>query len=90
MTDNISTRPEYVILISMLVFIVLTMIEDIIHFNLGKYAGTKITFEKLFQVPNFKDFVEIGIIILVFAFFQGFITNWLINLYAKETGSKTI
>jgi hypothetical protein len=88
MTDNISTRPEYVILISMLVFIVLTMIEDIIHFNLGKYAGTKITYKKLFEVPNFKDFVEIGIIIIVFAFLQGVITNWLIILYSIETNQK--
>ena len=89
MTDNISTRPEYVILISMLVFIVLTMIEDIIHFNLGKYSGTKITYKKIFEVPNFEDFVKIGIIIIVFAFLQGIITNWLINLYTKETVSKT-
>ena len=89
MTDNISTRPEYVIIISMLVFIVLNLIENVIHFNMGKYSSTNITIEKIFEVPNFKDLVEISIIIIVFAFLQGIFTNWLIMFYSFETGSKT-
>ena len=89
MTDNISTRPEYVIVISMLVFIVLNIIENIIHFNMGKYSGTELNYKKLFEVPNFKDLVDICIIIIVFAFLQGVLTNWFIILYSIETGSKT-
>ncbi len=51
----------------------------------GKYSGTEITYKKIFEVPNFKDFVEICIIIVIFAFAQGVLTNWFIMLYALET-----
>jgi len=88
MTDNISTRPEYVIIISMLVYIVLNIIENIIHFNMGKYSDSEITYKKLFEVPTFKDFVEICFIIVVFSFLQGVLTNWFITFYALETNQK--
>ena len=88
MTDNISTRPEYVIIISMLVFIVLNIIENVIHFNMGKYSGTEMNLKKIFEVPNFTDFIEICIIIIIFAFAQGVITNWFIILYSIETNQK--
>ena len=67
----------------MIVFIVLTIIEDIIHYNLGKYSNTKITWKKIFEVPTLKDLIEICIIIVLFSFLQGFLTTRIITLYNK-------
>ena len=64
---------------SFLIFIVLNVIENVIHYNIGKYhdstngggvAGLH------FTNPSNTDWVRIIVIMLIFAVLQGFFTSY--------------
>jgi len=75
-------KPIHILIISMLVFIVLNIIENIIHYNNGKYNDNdKQNISVFFNLPSLKDFSIIVIVMLVFAFFQGFLTDLLSRIY---------
>ena len=62
-----------IFIISMLVFVVLNIIENLIYFNNGKF-GTDKDIDVYFTLPNFSDFLRIISIMLIFAFAQGILT----------------
>jgi len=70
---------------SFIVFIVLNLIENVIHYNIGKYHHTtkdevdtngKSVAGFHFTNPSEKDWVRIVIIMFIFAVLQGFFTTY--------------
>lgn len=70
---------------SFIVFIVLNLIENVIHYNIGKYhekdevggnGNGKNVAGFHFTNPSEKDWVRIVIIMFIFAVLQGFFTTY--------------
>jgi hypothetical protein len=61
---------------SFLMFIVLNLIENVIHYNIGKYHDAKNGGGVHFTNPSNKDWVRIIVIMLIFAVLQGFFTSY--------------
>jgi hypothetical protein len=77
----------HIFVFSFLVFIVLNVIENVIHYNIGKYhdasssasggnSNGKTVAGFHFTNPSGTDWVRIVIIMLVFAVLQGFFTTY--------------
>lgn len=64
------------ILISMLVFGVLNLIENMIHYNIGRSYGNEIF---IFNFPSGDDFIKIIIVMIVFGLAQGLITEYFMK-----------
>lgn len=69
--------------ISSIVFIVINIIENLIHFSIGRdiYDKEKLTNIKL-VTPNKYDIIKIIIVMFIFAFLQGFFTNYINYLFS--------
>ena len=67
---------------SFIVFIVLNVIENVIHYNIGKYHeghainGSANVAGIHFTNPSQTDWVRIIVIMLIFAVLQGFFTSY--------------
>lgn len=69
---------------SFIVFIILNVIENVIHYNIGKYhegntgvANGSTTIAGIhFTNPSQTDWVRIIVIMLIFAVLQGFFTSY--------------
>jgi hypothetical protein len=72
---------------SFIVFIVLNVIENVIHYNIGKYHEGNTNGNKVangsaniagihFTNPSQPDWVRIIVIMLIFAVLQGFFTSY--------------
>ena len=76
-------KPEtiHVFMFSFMVFIVLNVIENVIHYNIGKFhnGGNYFTGVR-FTNPSNTDWVRIIVIMLVFALLQGLFTSYF-SLY---------
>ena len=78
----------HIFLFSFLVFIVLNVIENVIHYNIGKFhegngrhsdgggGGDTSVAGFHFTNPSETDWVRIVVIMLVFAVLQGFFTSY--------------
>ena len=71
----------HIFVFSFLVFIVLNVIENVIHYNIGKYhddatANGKTVAGFHFTNPSQTDWVRIVVIMLIFAVLQGFFTTY--------------
>jgi hypothetical protein len=74
----------HIFVFSFLVFIVLNVIENVIHYNIGKYheantgsgngSGSVAGFH--FTNPSNNDWVRIVVIMFIFAVLQGFFTSY--------------
>lgn len=74
----------HIFVFSFLVFIVLNVIENVIHYNIGKYHeantgsgngnGSVAGFH--FTNPSNNDWVRIVVIMFIFAVLQGFFTSY--------------
>ena len=63
------------IIISMLIFSVLNIVENIVHYNIGRSFKQKFTL----NMQSNKDFQHIIIVMFIFAFLQGILTDLFIN-----------
>ena len=62
---------NYKIFISaVVVFIILNIIENYIHYNIGRHHDSKLEFKN----PSFSDWIKIIITMIIFALLQGFFT----------------
>ena len=62
---------NYKIFISaVLVFIILNIIENYIHYNIGRHHDSQLEFKN----PSFSDWMKIIITMIIFAILQGFFT----------------
>jgi hypothetical protein len=73
----------HIFFFSFLVFLVLNVIENVIHYNIGKYhEGNNKTNGNTsfagyhFTNPSNTDWVRIVVIMLIFAVLQGFFTSY--------------
>lgn len=75
-----NNRPTHIIIISMIVYIVLNIIENLIHYNNGKYGIGK-DIKTYFSFPSWKEFLFIVTVMILFAFAQGLFTVLLSRYY---------
>ena len=73
-------RPHHIIIMSMIVFIILNFVENLIYFNGGKY-NFKSNIKSYFRIPSNRDLLIIITIMLFFAFLQGLLTNVFSRFY---------
>ena len=66
----------YLIFISMLVYGILNLIENLIHYNIGR---THENDEFKFYIPNIYDFFKIIFIMILFGLAQGLLTELFIK-----------
>lgn len=70
----------HIFVFSFLVFIVLNVIENVIHYNIGKYHDAATNGKSVagfhFTNPSQTDWVRIVVIMLIFAVLQGFFTTY--------------
>lgn len=57
-------------MISFLVYLGLNTIENLIHYNIGKYSDQS----TLMDLPTKTDWVKIIVVMIIFAFLQGILT----------------
>lgn len=73
----------HVFTFSFFIFIVLNVIENVIHYNIGKFHNSKNENGNIdyltgyhFTNPSTNDWIRIIVIMLVFAILQGFFTSY--------------
>ena len=67
----------HLFILSILVFIVLNIIENYIHYNIGRHRKSEIF---VLSFPSRQDWFRIISIMLIFAFLQGMLT-YILNRY---------
>ncbi len=70
------SKGTYLVIISMLVFGILNVIENLIHYNIGRSHENG---GFIFNIPSLNDFYKIIFIMIVFGLAQGLLTELFIN-----------
>ena len=70
--------PNHLIIISMGVFLILNMFENIIHFSIGRNIDEKNNANIKIEIPEYYDLIKIILIMFIFAFFQAIFTYYFI------------
>ena len=68
--------PNNLILISIIVFLFLNMIENIIHFSIGRNIDTKDTPSINIEMPDTNDIIKIIFIMSFFSVLQALLTYY--------------
>jgi hypothetical protein len=64
------------IIISMIIFGVLNLIENMIHYSIGRsYQNSNF----IFSYPTYNDFIKIIFIMIIFGLAQGLITEYFMK-----------
>lgn len=71
----IKKKSFHLFLISFLIYIFLNLIENFIHYNIGRHSNEK---NIKLSPPTKLDWIKIIIVMIIFAFLQGFLT-YLLN-----------
>ena len=58
------------ILASFFVYIVVNLVENLIHYNIGRFSDS----ETRLELPTRKDWLKIAIVMVFFAAMQGYLT----------------
>jgi len=66
--------PNHLIIISMVVFLILNIIENIIHFSIGRNIEDKNKTNIKIEIPEPYDILKITIIMIIFAILQALFT----------------
>jgi hypothetical protein len=62
--------------ISAVVYVLLNLIENTIHYNIGKFSGSSFQY----TLPTLSDEARMVVTMLAFAFLQGFIVaHWVVK-----------
>lgn len=64
----------HIIVISFFVYLFLNLIENLIHYNIGKFSNK----ETKIDLPSKKDWFKIVVVMCVFALLQGLITYYFV------------
>jgi len=70
--------PNHLIIISMGVFLILNMFENIIHFSIGRNINEKNNVNIKIELPEYYDIIKIIFIMMLFAFLQAIFTYYFI------------
>lgn len=68
------TKKFHIFVVSFLVFVVLNVIENYVHYNIGRHRETE---SIQLSAPSKKDWTKILLVMTVFAFLQGGFTYLL-------------
>lgn len=63
-------RSKRLIIISFIVYIFVNMLENVIHYNIGKSSNKEVKM----NIPTKKDWIRIIIVMCTFALLQGLLT----------------
>jgi hypothetical protein len=72
----IKDKRTHLIFISFCVFIFINLLENLIHYSIGKHHDKNLKLE----LPSKKDWLKIIITMIIFALLQGFLTYYF-NYY---------
>ena len=62
----------HIIIISFFVYLFVNLIENLIHYNIGKFSNK----ETKFEIPTQKDWIKIALVMCIFALVQGGLTYY--------------
>lgn len=62
----------HLIVVSVCVYIVVNLFENLIHYNIGRFSNK----ETRLELPTKLDFSKIVIVMFAFALLQGLLTYW--------------
>ena len=68
----ISGASIHLIIVSFLVYLFVNLFENLIHYNIGRFSDR----ETKIELPTRKDWIKIVVVMIVFAFLQGFLTYY--------------
>ncbi len=71
----IKNKNVNIIIISFLVFVFLNLIENLIHYNIGRHTENNEFI--VITNPPYRDWVKIAVIMVIFGILQGFLTYYL-------------
>ena len=64
----------HIIIISFVVYLFVNLVENLIHYNIGKFSNK----ETKFDVPSKKDWIKILLVMCIFALIQGLLTYYFV------------
>ena len=64
----------HIIIISFFVYIFVNLLENLIHYNIGKFSNK----ETKFDIPSKKDWNKIVVVMCIFALLQGLLTYYFV------------
>lgn len=62
----------HIIIISFVVYLFVNLVENLIHYNIGKFSNK----ETKLDVPSKKDWIKIILVMVIFALIQGLLTYY--------------
>ena len=62
----------HIIVISFVVYLFVNLVENLIHYNIGKFSNK----ETKLDVPSKKDWIKILLVMCIFALIQGLLTYY--------------
>lgn len=71
------SKGVYLIIVSMVIFGILNLIENLIHYNIGRTSVSNKSF--IYELPLWNDLINIITIMIIFGIAQGLITEYFIN-----------
>ena len=72
-------KKHHILIISMVVFVTLNIIENYLHYNVGRNSTNGNNFT--LHYPNLKDWVLIIFFMVLFGILQGFFTEYFSEYY---------
>lgn len=75
------TLANHIFIISMVVYIVINLVENTIHYNIGRNFDIRYLHDIKFIPPSSVDFTRIVSVMAVFAMLQGLFTVMLTNRF---------
>lgn len=76
-----TTLANHIFIISMAVYIVINLVENTIHYNIGRNFDIRHLHDIKFILPSSVDFTRIISVMAVFAMLQGLFTVMLTNRF---------
>ena len=70
------SKGVYLVIISVIIFGILNLIENLIHYNIGRsHKSNKL----MLYLPNTEDFIKILITMIIFGLAQGLLTELFVQ-----------
>ena len=63
-----------IIAISFFIYVFVNLLENLIHYNIGKFNNK----ETKFDIPSKKDWIKIILVMCIFALIQGLLTYYFV------------
>jgi len=72
--------PSHLFIISMGIFLILNIFENIIHFSIGRNINEKNNANIKIELPEYYDIIKITFIMILFAFLQAIFTYYFVSI----------